>query len=70
LAAAYKESEAVRTPTSNKLDNLISNSFFCNIQARTGEEQRSQRMAAEMNQYRHDMERRLTDKEEELESIK
>lgn len=27
-------------------------------------------MAAEMNQYRHDMERRLTDKEEELESIK
>ncbi|EFX65159.1 paramyosin, long form-like [Daphnia pulex] len=38
--------------------------------ARKGEEQRSQRMAAEMNQYRHDMERRLTDKEEELESIK
>ena len=27
-------------------------------------------MAAEMSQYRHDMERRLTDKEEELESIK
>lgn len=27
-------------------------------------------MAAEMNQYRHDMERRLTEKEEELESIK
>ena len=27
-------------------------------------------MATEMNQYRHDMERRLTDKEEELETIK
>lgn len=40
------------------------------IQACKGEKQRAQRMAAEMNQYRHDMERRLTDKEEELESIK
>ena len=39
-------------------------------QARKAEEQRAQRMAAEMSQYRHDMERRLTDKEEELESIK
>jgi len=38
--------------------------------ARKAEEQRAQRIAAEMNQYRHDMERRLTDKEEELESIK
>ncbi|XP_057366478.1 paramyosin, long form-like [Daphnia carinata] len=38
--------------------------------SRKAEEQRSQRMAAEMNQYRHDMERRLTDKEEELESTK
>lgn len=48
LAAAYKESEAVRK----------------------AEEQRAQRMAAEMNQYRHDMERRLTEKEEELECTK
>ena len=39
-------------------------------QARKGEEQRAQRMAAEMNQYRHDMERRLTEKDEELESTK
>jgi len=38
--------------------------------ARKAEEQRAQRMAAEMNQYRHDMERRLTEKEEELESTK
>jgi len=38
--------------------------------ARKGEEQRAQRMAAEMNQYRHDMERRLTEKDEELESTK
>ncbi len=28
LAAAYKESEAVRIPTSDELDNLINNSFF------------------------------------------
>lgn len=40
------------------------------LQARKGEEQRAQRLAAELNQYRHDMERTLSIKEEELESIK
>lgn len=42
----------------------------CIWKARKAEEQRAQRMAAEMNQYRHDMERRLTEKEEELECVK
>ena len=47
-------------------------SVFCTItgQARKAEEQRAQRMAAEKNQYRHDMERQLTNKEEELETVK
>jgi hypothetical protein len=73
LAAAYKESEAVRywiilsIPISVRLWIL---NFLFSPKARKAEEQRAQRIAAEMNQYRHDMERRLTDKEEELESIK
>ena len=34
------------------------------------EEQRANRLSSELSQYRHDMERRLTEKEEEIESIK
>jgi len=38
--------------------------------ARKIEEQRAQRLAAELGQYRHDMERRLAEKEEAFESLK
>jgi len=37
---------------------------------RKAEEQRSQRITAELNQYRHDAERRIQEKEEEIESIR
>lgn len=37
---------------------------------RKAEEQRAQRLASEMTQYRHDMERTLAHKEEELENVK
>jgi len=37
---------------------------------RKAEEQRAQRLAADLAQYRHEMERRLQEKEEEIESIR
>lgn len=37
---------------------------------RKAEEQRAQRLAADLNQYRHEMERRLQEKEEEIEAVR
>lgn len=61
LASAYKEIQ--RLYVYRRQMNWIiwsTTTSFCNIQAgKGGRTQRAQRMAAEMNQYRHDMERRL-----------
>lgn len=43
--------------------------FFC-LQGRKAEEQRAQRLSADFNQYRHDAERRLAEKDEEIEAIR
>lgn len=39
-------------------------------QGRKAEEQRAQRLAAELGQFRHEAERRLQEKEEEIEAIR
>lgn len=44
--------------------------WFLRLQGRKAEEQRSQRLAAEYGQFRHDAERRLAEKDEEVESIR
>lgn len=45
---------------------------FCSIicQGRKAEEQRAQRLASEYGQFRHDAERRLAEKDEEIEAIR
>lgn len=40
------------------------------FQGRKAEEQRAQRMASEYNQFRHDAERRIAEKDEEMEAIR
>lgn len=40
------------------------------LQGRKAEEQRSQRLASELGQFRHEAERRLQEKDEEIESIR
>lgn len=40
------------------------------LQGRKAEEQRNQRMVAEFNQFRHDAEKRLSEKDEEIECIR
>lgn len=44
--------------------------FFINWKGRKAEEQRAQRLASEYNQYRHDAERRIAEKDEEIEAIR
>lgn len=44
--------------------------YFFNFQGRKVEEQRSQRLSAELSQLRHETERRLAEKEEEIEIIR
>lgn len=48
---------------------LINVSCFC-FQGRKAEEQRAQRLAAELGQYRHEAERRLQEKDEEIDAIR
>lgn len=40
------------------------------VKGRKAEEQRSQRLTAEFGQFRHEAERRLQEKEEEIEAIR
>lgn len=40
------------------------------IKGRKAEEQRAQRVASEYNQFRHDAERRIAEKDEEIEAIR
>lgn len=40
------------------------------VKGRKAEEQRSQRLTAEFSQFRHEAERRLQEKEEEIEAIR
>ena len=40
------------------------------LQGRKSEEQRNQRLVAEFNQFRHEAEKRLSEKDEEIESIR
>lgn len=44
--------------------------FLCFHQGRKAEEQRAQRLASELGQFRHEAERRLQEKDEEIESIR
>ena len=48
---------------------MVSKDMYC-LQGRKIEEQRSQRLSAELTQLRHDYERRLTEKDEEIEIIR
>ena len=45
-------------------------SAFTLFQGRKAEEQRSQRLSAEFGQFRHEAEKRLSEKEEEIETIR
>lgn len=68
LTAAYKEAEAVRRFMKWNLDFL-----WCVVillKGRKAEEQRSQRLSAELAQFRHDAEKRLQEKDEEVEAIR
>lgn len=40
------------------------------LQGRKAEEQRSMRLASELNQFRHEAEKRLQEKDEEIEAIR
>lgn len=60
-----------------KMFALILTSFFFSLrsctnicQGRKAEEQRAQRLASEYGQFRHDAERRLAEKDEEVEAIR
>ena len=66
LTAAYKEAEAVRIFTNFK--NI--STFFLSFQGRKAEEKRSQAMASEFGVFRHEAERRIAIKEEEVETIR
>lgn len=75
LAAAYKEAEAV-----SRIIHLMLNDFQLkylfikwydkHFQGRKIEEQRSQRLSAELSQLRHETERRIAEKDEEIEIIR
>lgn len=69
LTAAYKEAEAVSSYWKgwNRTNLNISSR---SLQGRKAEEQRAQRLASEYNQFRHEAERRLAEKDEEIESIR
>lgn len=83
LAAAYKEAEAVSIEFSSrwfmkdfKVLVINSSGYSTNwelnfdSQGRKVEEQRSQRLSAELSQLRHEVERRLAEKDEEIEAIR
>lgn len=83
LAAAYKEAEAVSIEISSRwfmkdFKVLVINSIGYSTnwelnfdsQGRKVEEQRSQRLSAELSQLRHEVERRLAEKDEEIEAIR
>lgn len=44
--------------------------FCTSPKGRKAEEQRAQRLASEYNQFRHDAERRIAEKDEEIEAIR
>lgn len=77
LAAAYKEAEAVSSSVFRSFNKqlwnagrrMVSKDMYW-LQGRKIEEQRSQRLSAELTQLRHDYERRLTEKDEEIEIIR
>ena len=48
----------------------LNKNFHFNLKGRKVEEQRSQRLSAELSQLRHETERRLAEKDEEIESIR
>lgn len=53
------------------IKNFVKNNkIYIISQGRKAEEQRSQRLTAELGQFRHEAERRLQEKEEEIEAIR
>lgn len=44
--------------------------MFCGLQGRKAEEQRAQRLSAELTNFRHEAEKRLAEKDEEIEAIR
>jgi hypothetical protein len=44
--------------------------MFCWLQGRKAEEQRAQRLSAELGNFRHEAEKRLAEKDEEIEAIR
>lgn len=77
LTAAYKEAEAVNIQSFLFLfknfmcDNFLTDFSFSHwTKGRKAEEQRAQRLASEYNQFRHEAERRLAEKDEEIEAIR
>ena len=49
---------------------ILSNFRLFWIKGRKAEEQRAQRLASEYNQFRHEAERRIAEKDEEIEAIR
>jgi len=44
--------------------------LVCGLQGRKAEEQRAQRLSAELGNFRHEAEKRLAEKDEEIEAIR
>lgn len=44
--------------------------MLCGLQGRKAEEQRAQRLSAELSNFRHEAEKRLAEKDEEIEAIR
>lgn len=44
--------------------------MFCGLQGRKAEEQRAQRLSAELGNFRHEAEKRLAEKDEEIDAIR
>lgn len=49
---------------------ILLNSFVFFLQGRKSEEQRNQRLTADFNMFRHEAEKRISEKEEEIECIR
>jgi len=75
LTAAYKEAEAVRFADASRRrppQRYIRgpNKMFCGLQGRKAEELRVQRLTSEFGVFRHEAEKRLAEKDEEIECIR
>lgn len=50
--------------------HVLLTNWCCGLQGRKAEEQRAQRLSAELANFRHEAEKRLAEKDEEIEAIR